>query len=310
MSAQTIEKLNAANILFWNPNTQRGFKVTRTGLRVNVNANKVKEIAERVLDGKQFADDLKFNIVKTGEDKVVYNSKKRTLTIYEGSIINTFDGQHRKEAIVSALSKNPNLISSWPVKITNFSEVRTHDFMVQINKQTPIDEEIVSSRDYSKNENLVVDKIMDSKGELSSVTSETIDYIKTNRGLVSKSILSEAIADNYEGKLEIGMDRDNVADWIVEFTNYLMGYYRDEFIIKPYEIKKSSYINNINMFYGYIALSAKLRDNVEWKEMLKQKIDSIDFSINNPLWREIGLIGEKQINKTTKNKLYDLFREV
>ena len=306
MSAQEIERLNAANILIYNPNSQRELKVTKAGLSINVNPKKVTEIAERMSDGKQFADDLKFNILG---DPPVYNPKKRTLTIYEGSFINTFDGQHRKEGNALVLSKNPHLKFNWPVKFTAYSEIRTHDCMTQINKQTPIDEEFLSTKDYSKSENLLIDKIMDSRGELSTVTKDTDSYVKENRGLTTKSILAEAIRDNYEGKIEISINRDSVANWIVEFTNYLMGYFIDDFITKPYEVKKHSYINNMNMFYGYIALSAKLQNNSQWKDILKQKIESIDFSKSNSMWKDIGIIGERKINKTIKNKLYKLFTE-
>ncbi len=306
VSAQTIEKWNSANILLYNPNTQRGLKVTKKAIRINVNSNKVKEISERMLDGKQFPDDLKFNVLG---DKPIYNPQKRTLIIDKESIINTFDGQHRKEANALALSVNPNLNFNWPIKITAFSEIKAHDFMTQINKQTPINEEYLSTKDYTKDENLIVDKIMDSKGELADVAKDSDDFVKENRGLTTKSILAEAIKDNYKDQIGLSYKNDNVAKWIVEFTNYLMGYYVDEFIVKPYEVKKDSYINNMYMFYGYIALSAKLQNDSNWQEVLKQKIESINFNKHNELWKSIGIIEENKINKTTKNKLYNLFFE-
>jgi hypothetical protein len=182
--------------------------------------------------------------------------------------------------------------------------------MVQIDRQTPIPKDVISIKDYSKNENLVLDKIMDSHGDLANVTKDTDAFVKSDRGLVSKPILAEAIKDNYDDQLDSAMNRDSIANWIVEFTNYLMGVYSDEFIVNPYEIKKTSYINNLNMFYGYIALSAILKDNKDWKKVLKQKIDSIDFSIDNPMWRDLGIIKENKIGKPTKNKLYKLFMEV
>jgi predicted glycosyltransferase len=181
--------------------------------------------------------------------------------------------------------------------------------MVQIDKQTKMSKEVLAQKDPSKNENLTVDKIMDLRGELWKVTMESGEYVKDNRGLVTKFILSQAIKDNYEGKIETSYDRSDTAEWINNFIDYLMAHYRDEFLIRPYEIKKNSYINNLYMFYGFIALSKKLQGNKDWKESLKQKINSIDFNKTNGLWRDIGLVGEKNINKTTKNKLYNLFIE-
>lgn len=309
-TAQYVEKLNKANMLIYNANAQRGMKVTKKKIGISIDPRKVKKIETRMLNGEQFPDDLKINILKNGEEKFNYNPKTKILTIFEGSILNILDGAHRNAANAIALSKNPELQFVWPLKITNFTEIKAHDYMVQINEQTPIPKDVISIKDYSKNENLVLDKIIDSKGDLANVIKDTNDFMKSDRGLVSKPIIAEAIKDIYGDQLESAMNRDDIANWVVEFTNYLMGIYSNEFIVTPYEIKKTSYINNLNMFYAYIALSAILKNNKDWKEILKQKISSIDFDINNPLWTSIGLNKESKINKATKTDLYKLFKEV
>jgi len=309
-TAQYVEKLNKANKLIYNPNSQRGMKVTKKKIGISIDPKKVEEITTRMLDGEQFPDDLKFNILKTGEERFNYNPKTKILTIFEGSILNLLDGAHRNASNSVALSKNPELQFIWPIKISNFTEIKAHNFMVQIDRQTPIPKDVISIKDYSKNENLVLDKIIDSRGDLSNVTKDTDAFVKSDRGLVSKPIIAEAIKDNYNDQLDSAMQRDEIANWIVEFTNYLMGVYSEEFIVNPYETKKTSYINNLNMFYGYIAFSSILKDNNDWKEILKQKINSIDFSIDNPMWRDLGIIKENKIGKPTKNKLYKLFKEV
>ncbi|MFA7157433.1 MAG: DNA sulfur modification protein DndB [Bacilli bacterium] len=309
-SKLTIQQLNKLyNVLLWNPNSQRGFKVTKKAIRINEDTKKVREIADSILSGTYYPDHIKINIVKD-ENKPIYNPKTRMLTLREGVILNIWDGFHRKSASALVLLENPDIDFTWPIDITNLSEIETHNAMVQVNKQTPINPDVIAPKDYSKNENLVLDKIIDSRGDLSNVTKDTDSFVKSDRGLVSKPILAEAIKDNYTNQLDSAMNRDTIASWIVEFTNYLMGVYSEEFIINPYEVKKTSYINNLNMFYGYIALSSTLKDNKEWKEILKQKIESIDFNIDNPIWREIGIIKDNKINNSTKNKLYKLFREV
>ena len=309
MTNVLIDTLNKMNRLLYNPETQRGLISTKKGIRIDVDPRKVEKINKRILEGKQYADDLKFNIV--GDD-IQYNSKNRTLTIGESCTIYTFDGQHRKQAISLSLSENPDLLRLWPIKITHFSEAEAFDFMSQINEQTPMRKESIQPKNYSKNENLVVSKIMNLRGDLANVTKDSDSFIKNNRGLVTKIILAEAIKDNYGKELELDMNRIDIANWIVEFTNRLMAYYPDEFVNEQtkYEIKKTSYINNSNMFYGYIALSAVLKDNNDWKTILKRKIDSIDFNINNPIWRQIGIIKNNKIKKPAKKKIYDLFREV
>ena len=63
------------------------------------------------------------------------------------------------------------------------------------------------------------------------------------------------------------------------------------------------------MFFGYIALSLVLQNKSNWRELLKQKMESIDFNIDNPIWRTIGVNNNKDTNKATINKLYHLFKE-
>jgi len=310
MSIQQLNKLDAENLLIYNFRTQRNPKITVAGEKINLDTNKVNEIKERLLDGKQFPTTIKLNVLRTGEDRIIYNSKNRTLTIEEGSFINIIDGYHRKVASALACENNSNIQFNWQMTITNMTEKEAHDYMVEIDKQKPIKREYIESKDYNKSENLIVDAIMDDRlSELAKVMKDDDSYIKLNRALTKKSIIAHAIKENYEDELKVGINIRNIARWIIEVTDYLMGLYTDEFIVKPYQIKESSNINHKNIFYGYIALSKALYGNKDWKELLKHKMDSIDFDKNNTLWRDIGLIGTGDANKTLRYKLYNLFKE-
>ena len=157
---------------------------------------------------------------------------------------------------------------------------------------------------------MVIDSIIDDKlSELGKVMKDDDKYIQLNMALTKKSIIATAIKENYGDKLDTSINIRNIARWIVEFTDYLMGYYVDEFINNPYQVKETSYINDKNMFAGYIALSAVLYGDKEWKQKLKDKIQSIDFSKDNPIWREIGLHVKGDMNKATRNKLYKFMKE-
>jgi hypothetical protein len=170
-----------------------------------------------------------------------------------------------------------------------------------------MDEEYIATKDYSKNENRVVDFIMDSRGELSKVTKDMDDYIQHNQGLTTKSVLATAIEENYGDQIKLSTDIKKVSDWIVEFSDYLMGLFVDEFINNPYTFKLTSNINHMNMFYAYIALSAQVQGKKNWKTIVNEQMNSIDFSRQNPLWRNIGLIYQTKANKKLRNKLYKLF---
>lgn len=303
LTAHELDRLSTANIILYNFKTQRSPKITISGVSIDYDKQKTIEIKNRLLSGEQFPDHIKLNILNNFQEKIYYDPKTKTLTIGEGSIINIFDGYHRKVANALALEDNPDFEFTWPVIITNLTENQAKDYMVQIDKQKPIKKQQIKSWDLSKIENLVVGVIADDRiSKLSKVMKEQNSEVKLQKGLVTKNIIAEAIAENY--KLDNTTDIRGLGQWIVEFTDYLFSLYPEEFITDPYKFKDSSVLNHRNMFYGYIALSKYQKS--DWRNKVKEKIESIDFNINNPVWKEIGLFANR-INKTRRNKLYKLF---
>lgn len=309
LTPQQINRLKVGNALLYNFKTQRNPKITASGERINMDIPKINEITGRLLDDKQFPDPLILNVVNNGESTINYNERNKTFTILEGSIVNIVDGFHRIVANSLAIEKNPDIVFKWQVTLTFLSEKAAHDYMSQKDKQKPMKKEYIQQMDYNRPENLVIDVIMDDRlSELATKMKDDDAYIKLNRALTKKSIVAQAIKECYGKQLDVSTNIRNIGKWIIEFSDYLMGLYTEEFINNPYEIKKSSMINHKNMFYGYVALSAELQDNQDWKSLLKQKMESIDFNNSNELWRDIGILNSKDSNKTTRNKLYQLFR--
>lgn len=306
ISAQRLEELDRNNVFVYNFLTQRHPKITSAGVQIDFDKKKAFEIKERMLEGKQFPDHIKINILHNFQEQIHYDDKKHILTIGENSIINTFDGHHRKVANSLAIEEVAELDFTWGLVITNMSESEARDYMLQINKQKPIKYEQIKAWDMDRIENLVVSVIADDKiSKLNKVMVEQRAEIRNNKGLTTKNIIAEAISENYQ--LDDTTDIRALGNWIVEFTDNLMSLYPEAFITDPYTIKESSVINDENIFYGYIALSAKLQNNPEWKGMLKEKMGTIDFTRNNPLWKQMGLVRKKHANKALRNKLYELF---
>ena len=305
LTAQKLNSFSTSNIILYNFKTQRSPRITVSGISIDYDKQKTIEIKNNLLNGEQFPDHIKLNIPNDFQEKIYYNHKIQELTIGKGSIINIFDGYHRKVANSLAIEENPNLDFTWPVIITNLTENAAKDYMVQIDKQKPIKKEQIKSWDLGKKENLVVSVIADDKiSKLNKVMKEQYSEIRLNKGLVTKNIIAEAISENY--KLTDTTDIRGLGKWIVEFTDYLFSLYPKEFISESYSIQKDSVINNKNMFYGYIALSTYQES--DWKQRTKNKMELINFSINNPIWKEIGLFTHKP-NKSVRNKIYKLFEE-
>jgi len=311
MSAQLLGEIDEKNAILYNFSTQRNPKVTAFGEQINIDKIKIKEIKEGLLAGEQYPDPIILNVLNNGESNVSYNENKETLTIYEGSIINIVDGFHRKTANSLALMENPNLDFNWQVTITFLSEKAAHDYMTQKDKQKPMKKEWIQLKDYSRPENLVIDVIMDDRlSELAKVMKEEDNYIRINQALTKKSIIAEAIKECYEEQLKVNSNIRNIGKWIVEFTDHLIGLYTEEFIANPYQIRETSMINNKNIFYAYIGLSAKLQNSKDWKKVLKKQMQSINFDKSNKLWKDLGMLNNnKDANKTLRNKLYDLLTE-
>ena len=308
LTSQEMAKLDADNLLLYNFKTQRSPKITVSGVKIDFDKTKTIEIKNRILNGEQYPDHIKLNILNNFQEKIYYDPKKQILTIGEGSVINIFDGFHRKVANSLAIEENPDINFTWGIIITNLSETAAKDYMVQIDKQKPIKREQIKAWDLNKKENLVVSVITDDKiSKLNKVMKEQESELKLNKGLVTKNIIAEAIAENYI--LDDTTDIRGLGSWIVEFTDYLFSIYPESFIINPYKTKEISVINHKYIFYGYIALSADLKDNIQWKEILKERINKIDFDKNNPIWQEIG-IDSRTANKTLRKKLYNMFRGV
>ena len=301
ISAQDLALIDKANDIIYNFNTQRNAKIDVFGIkRINVNNKKIQEITENLLSGKQFADEIKINILRNGDDEIEFATTSGVigdLTVVSGEM-NIFDGFHRKTANQLAVIKNPELQFNWKLTITNFTEQKAQDFMVQINKQTPIKKEYINTLDKNKIENLVVDLIIDNPlFELSDKIKNTEQELRYG-GYTKKSLLATAIIDNYGDLLTSKSTAKPIADWIVNFINYLSQF-----------LNNSNFSTNKYMFMAYIALSRKLYQVDNWVDIVSKEVSSYDFTNNNENNIYISNLSSN-LNKTAKNKLYNLFNGV
>lgn len=298
ISAQELALIDRANDIIYNFNTQRNAKIDMFGIkRINVNAKKIQEISDNLLSGKQFADEIKINILRNGDDEIEFSSTDGIigeLKVISGEM-NIFDGFHRKTANQLAIIRNPELQFNWKLTITNFTEQKAQDFMVQINKQTPIKKEYINTLDKSKIENLVVDLIIDNPlFELSDKIKNTEQELKYD-GYTKKSLLATAIADNYSDLLTNKSMAKSVADWIVDFLNHISQF-----------LSKNDFSTNRYMFMSYIGMSRKLYKVNNWVQRVSHIFSSYDFSRDNQDNIYISNL-TNNLNKSAKNKLYNLF---
>ena len=250
-------------------------------------------------------------MLSDGTDELYFNEKTGDLTIISGNL-NVFDGYHRKTSSSIAVSKakenNTELDFNWGLVITNFSEKKTQDFMTQINEQKPMKQEHIKNLDTSKLGNIVVDAIRDTDSEFGQNIKES-DAELNFGGMTKKSTLALSIEECYKEKLTNRLQAKPIAKHIASVMDYVIGLNVEAFIEHPEATQKVSYINHKNMFAGYIALSERLYGVKKWEDILEEILDKIDFSINNPFWKDIG-INDSDMKKSTRNNLYKFFQKL
>ena len=308
ISAKYFAELDAGNEFIYNFKTQREPVVDVYGMkRISLSKTKVQEITEGLLSGEQFPDAIVINVLSDGSDQINFNEKNGDLVVVSGKK-NIVDGMHRKVGNSNALAQNPDIDFNWIFIVTNFSEAKAQKQMVQINKQRPMKQEHIKSLDTTKLGNIVVDAMKDiDTSEFSTKIKESDAELKFD-GMTKKSILALAIEETYSDRLTNRLQAKPIAKHIANVMDYVIGLNVEQFIIHPEETKKTSFINDKNMFMGYVALSEKLYGVKDWEDKLEDALGNIDFSITNPIWEDIKR--ENDMKKSSRNNLYKIFRNL
>lgn len=305
MNIQTINKLMENNLLYYNFETQREAKYTKRKDQViiepTLNKNSVKEITEHLLNGTLVPTVLVFNCETrsaTSGEEIIYNSKNQELTITSGSRVSITDGFHRITASLNALQVNPELDFNFAVLITNYSIRMSQQYMAQISKATPVSTVRIQELEANRLSDVVVQQLK-TESELKGRISQTNRIHSLNREICTYSVLADAIEDEF--KMETKLDSMNVGDFLVEFFDYLIGSFSNEFINNLEQARNETLLVNNNFFIGYITLARKLYEaEMKPKEIVKI-VKSLDMSKENPTWQKLGILDDKgNISETNK----------
>ncbi|SDG19041.1 DNA-sulfur modification-associated [Thermoanaerobacter thermohydrosulfuricus] len=294
LTAQKIKELYDGFVVTYNKETQRNTIARRIRNSViemiNVNWKSVKEIEEEILKGLFITNAITFNILKNGEEEFEYDEKNRTLTVYKGEI-DILDGFHRSLGMINAVSVNPEVQYITAVNITNFDIEKARRFIVQEDKKNKIAKKHIEA--YKETlENIIVRKINESPNcDLKGKITTNGRLIQFNQALVEFEVLAQAIKYHFDIKTQ--REANQIADYLIEGFNEIIGLYPDEFLDNYAKVKQRSIINHNYTFIGYVALLAKLRESSQWKEKLRKTLEKIDFSIKNPDWEAIGLFNDR-----------------
>ncbi len=286
----TISDLLDAQILNYNFDYQRQPKKRKGSANpvATVYKKNVKEIKNLLLKQELVSTTIAFNAPsgssETGEE-VAFDSETGLLYISEGVRLDVLDGYHRCLASVQAYKENPNLKFKFMLRVSNYTTREGQLYVAQLAKSTPIPKSRIESLEAKRHADKVVRRLK-ADSELKNRISESHSYTPSAGELVSYNVITDAI--DREFPMKTTMDEREVEKYLNEFFVYLIGSYPDEFL---YNSKDNNSLMKYNkMFAGYITLAARMQKEEIELDKLKNILDSIDFSRDNPLWKEIDLI--------------------
>jgi hypothetical protein len=311
MSIIDIKKWMDNNLLTYNFDTQRNAKLVRKGDKIietpNVNPKSVKEIAEHILNGTLKSTTITFNVRNGSSDSgddIHYDVKSKSLTILKGSIVDILDGFHRISGALQALTINPEIEFTFKVSINNYNLRDAQDLVGQVNTVNPMDAGHLKAIKQARKSDLIVRRL-GVESELKGRISRTSKVTTSVGHIVSSNTLADTIDEVYSISNKI--ESDEVFDYLKDFFDYLISYYPNEFN-NP---SKDNLMSHNVMFAGYIALSKLFKDQGIRVSKIKSVLDSIDFSRNNPLWRELGVLDEKEtVTGKARTKIKDYFSKL
>jgi hypothetical protein len=316
LNAQQVADLYAKNLIIWNKETQRQTKIKNiSGDFVEVpdiNNTSVNQITQRILKGKQKTNHINLNLLKNREENYEYDAKNERLTVYSGEI-DIADGAHRCFGINGAVRINSDVQFKIGVYFTNYTAEEAKEFIRQENIRNKIEESHLKTFD-SENSAMTITNDLNTHPKCDISGKITTHKVNLDLGmaLTTTDIMSNVIKYEYEDSIKSSRDAGLITDWLVKFFNELMGLYSKEFILDIKQGKENSYINHENMFVGYVALSKELYGKEDWKSILQNVMEKIDFSKENSAWNEenLNINSKKNLSRPYIKKFSNYFKSM
>ncbi|GAA0835977.1 DNA sulfur modification protein DndB [Bifidobacterium pullorum subsp. gallinarum] len=301
-----LVQLFHSQLITYDYETQRSAKYKRSKDGVvpvpNVNKKSVEDISQHMIKETYLADMITLNVYSNEIESLYYDSKNKILTINEGATISILDGFHRLQAGVRAFSVNPNLELEMILSIRSYDLDTAKKYFGQINTINVVKPERIKELKSEKHSDIVVRDLQmksDLKGKIAS--SSKISEIAGQ--LTTFDVLSYAIDEVFGPTTKL--EAMEVLNYLVDFFNYLVGSFVDEFLENP-NYHRSQLINHPLMFAGYVQIAKNFKEQQKSLGELKSFVQAIDFT-NDKL---VKILQDRRgiNNQRNRNKTIDYFK--
>lgn len=293
LDASEINKLMKSNLLFYNMDIQREAKVIKRKNKVivtpSINMKSVNEITSNLLDGKQFPSELKFNCSVNSSDsgnELIYDAKHMELTITEGTRIDILDGMHRIKGIENAFAVNPEIKQKFTISITNYTTRLAQLAQSQIAKQNKFSAQRIQELEQSRFSDMVVKQLKDSDLKISQSNRISGDFI------VSYNIMADTIDSEFDIKNR--GEAADIGEYLTDYFNFLLS----TVDLDDVNFRKNSLFLENSMFIGHIIVAKRMFEKGMKARDIRKIIKTIDFSKDNPIWKDKGVLDNRN-NLTT-----------
>ena len=188
--AKFLMKLRNAQMINYNPDTQRALEIVMNGgrqiFRPSVNYKSVGEMTDLYAENRFIPNTISLNI-NYDDETVEFTFKDNELTINSLNAFDIFDGYHRYLAMGNNYDKNKKFNYPIELRITNFSVSKAKQFIWQENHQTKMTETNAASFNQYDVGNMIVERINN------DTTSDLFDCINVGKGVVNAGYMGQAI---------------------------------------------------------------------------------------------------------------------
>lgn len=250
----------------------------------DVNLTSVKEICDHILNGTYLPDTITLNAYSDFEDAILYDDATRQLSIH--TVTTILDGFHRLQGIVRALSIQPGIDMDIQLAIKSYAKEKAKNYFGQINTINRVDQARLKELKLARYADSIVHALRtrtdsDFRGRMTS--GMTVSKVAGH--LTTSMILSNAIDMNFEIKSK--MEEKMLAQYLIDFFNHLLGLFPEQFLLNPDQYRAHSYINHAVMFYGYVTLARRFKEENMDLMKIKPVIEAINFSRQQSEFRNL-----------------------